>query len=93
MSLNQFCGEGNCISYYNDMGSDDEKPYAKNYIAKVRSTWEKLEKLEDGKSKIFSFKVDVKPGYTYFVRVGARVDDTFQKCNYTEIVKVEIPQK
>ena len=54
---------------------------------------EKLEKLEDGKSKIFSFKVDVKPGYTYFVRVGARVDDTFQKCNYTEIVKVEIPQK
>ena len=25
------------------MGSDDEKPYAKNYIAKVRSTWEKLE--------------------------------------------------
>ena len=93
LSLNQFCGEGNCISYYNDMGSDDEKPYAKNYIAKVRSTWEKLEKLEDGKSKIFSFKVDVKPGYTYFVRVGARVDDTFQKCNYTEIVKVEIPQK
>lgn len=54
------------------MGSDDEKPYAKNYIAKVRSTWEKLEKLEDGKSKIFSFKMDVKPGYYLLCSCGCQ---------------------
>lgn len=92
LSLNQFCGEGNSISYYATQGNSD-KDYASKYLAKVRTTWEKLEKLEDGKSKVFSFKVDVKPGYIYFVRVGARVEDTFKKYNYSEIVRVEIPEK
>jgi len=93
LSLTQFCGEGNHITYYDKMGSDDEKSYAKNYIVNVRKTWANLEKLEDGKSMVFSFKVDVKPGYIYFVRVGARVDDNFKKYNYTEIVKIEVPSK
>lgn len=92
LSLNQFCGEGNSISYYATQGNSD-KDYASKYLAKVRATWDKLDKLEDGKSKVFSFKVDVKPGYIYFVRVGARVDDTFKKYNYTEIVKFEVPEK
>lgn len=92
LSLNQFCGEGNSISYYATQGNSD-KDYASKYLAKVRSTWDKIDKLEDGKSKVFSFKVDVKPGYIYFVRVGARVDDTFKKYNYTEIVKFEVPEK
>jgi hypothetical protein len=49
-------------------------------------------KLEDGKSKIFSFKVDVKPVIlTLFVWVPGLT--IFPKGNYTEIVKVEIPQK
>jgi len=84
LSLNQFCGVGNCISHYNDV--DD-------YKKSIMSTWEKLPKLDDGKSKVYSIKVWVKPGYTYFVRMGSRVKDTFQKFNYTEIVKVEVPNE
>jgi hypothetical protein len=84
LSLNQFCGSSNCISHYNDVDS---------YKTSIMSTWEKLPKLEDGKSKVYSAKVWVKPGYTYFVRMGARVKDTFQKFNYTEIIKIEVPSE
>lgn len=82
LSLNQYCGAANSISYYSTI--DD---YKKNINAK----WDKVKKLEDGKSEVYEFRLWVKPGYTYFVRMGARVRDTFQKYNYTEIVKVEIP--
>jgi hypothetical protein len=83
LSLEQFCGAANCIGYYSSIAA-----YKKN----INSTWDKLKKLEDGKSEVYEFKVYVKPGYTYFVRMGARVKDTFEKYNYTEIVKLEIPQ-
>ena len=33
----------------------------------------------------------VKAGYTYYVRLGANVNDANRKYNYTEIVKVEVP--
>lgn len=82
LSLNQFCGAANCISHYSTIDA-----YKKNINAK----WEKVKKLEDGKSEVYQFKLWVKPGYTYFVRMGARVKDTFQKYNYTEIKKVEVP--
>lgn len=84
LSLEQFCGAGNCIGYYSTISE-----YKKN----INSTWEKLKKLEDGKSQVYEFKLLVKPGYTYFVRMGARVKDSFEKYNYTEIVKIEVPQK
>lgn len=88
LSLNQFCGGGNKIDYYNNVSENNEK-----YGKRIMKTWNQLPKLEDGKSEVYSFKVDVKPGYIYFVRIGAKVKDTFQKCNYTEIVKVEIPNR
>jgi len=40
----------------------------------------------------YKFAVWAKPGYTFFVRMGARVDDTFQMYNYSDIVKIEVPQ-
>lgn len=83
LSLEQFCGAANCIGYYSTIGA---------YKESINSTWDKLEKLEDGKSEVYEFTLLVKPGYTYFVRMGARVKDTFEKYNYTEIVKVEVPQ-
>lgn len=92
LSLNQFCGAGNAISYYFNMGQSSDSNISQKYVKKIMTTWERIPKLEDGKSEVYSFKVDVKPGYTYFVRVGAKVKDTFQKCNYSEIVKVEVPQ-
>lgn len=33
----------------------------------------------------------VKAGYTYHVRLGANVNDANRKYNYTEIIKVEVP--
>ena len=83
LSLNQFCGSNQCISYYSDIDA-----YKKN----INSTWEKLKKADDGKSQTYTFKLWVKKGYTYFVRMGARVKDTFQNYNYTEIKEIEIPQ-
>ena len=82
LSMNQFCGAGNCLSYYSPL---------EQYKKTINRTWEKLNKLEDGKSEVYSFKVWVKPGYKYSVRMGARVKDTFQKYNYTEIKEIEIP--
>ncbi len=82
LSLNQYCGAGSSISYYSSL---DE------YSINLRSTWEKLKKAEDGKSLTYKFRCWVKPGYTYFVRMGARVNDTYQNYNYTDIIKVEVP--
>lgn len=93
LSLNHFCGAGNAISYYYNMGNNSDSRIANKYARRIMSNWVAIPKLEDGKTEVFSFKVDVKPGYTYYVRVGAKVLDEFNKCNYSEIVKVEIPQK
>ena len=93
LSLNHFCGAGNAISYYYNMGNNSDPIIANKYAHKIMANCISLPKLEDGKSDVYSFKVDVKPGYTYYVRVGAKVQDQFKKCNYSEIVKVEIPQE
>ena len=45
-----------------------------------------------GRTIPFEVTVPVKRGYIYFVRMGAKVKDSFEKHNYTEIVKVEVPQ-
>lgn len=81
LSLNQFCGAGNCISQY----------YNSDHRESIMKTWDKIEKLDDNKSKIYTIKAKVKPGYVYFVRMGAKVRDTHEKFNYTEIKMVEIP--
>lgn len=83
LSLNQFCGAANCISHYSTLAK---------YKTNINKVWDKVDKEEDGLSKTYSFMVWVKPEYTYFVRMGVRVDDTFQKYNYTEVVKIEIPK-
>ena len=93
LSLNQFCGATQCIDYYVNMGNGSNPDIANKYARKLMKNWEMIPKLEDGKSEVYSFKVDVKPGYIYFVRCGAKVKDNLQKCNYTEIKKIEVPSK
>lgn len=83
LSLNQFCGAANCISYYNTTSNR----------VNIMQTWSNIEKLEDGKSRVYSIEVEVEPEYIYFVRMGAKVRDTFQNYNYTEIVEIEIPSE
>lgn len=55
-------------------------------------SWDKIEKEGDGRTIPFEVTVPVKRGYIYFVRMGAKVKDSFEKHNYTEIVKIEVPQ-
>lgn len=83
LSLNNFCGASNCIGYYN----------TNTFKINVMKTWDKIEKAEDGKSLTYTVEVPVKPGYIYFARMGARVKDKFEKYNYTEIVKIEVPNE
>lgn len=82
ISLNQYCGAGNSIGQY----------FTNANRVNLMSTWEKLKKEPDGKTETYSLKLAVKPGYTYFVRMGAKVRDTHQKYNYSEVLMVEIPQ-
>lgn len=84
LSLNTFCGAANCIGFYN----------TNTYKINVMKAWDKIEKAEDGKSVTFTtIGLPVKPGYIYFVRMGARVKDKFEKYNYTEVIKIEIPNE
>lgn len=81
LSVNHFCGAANHIDEY----------WKSNYAVNVRKTWTQLK--DAGKENdVYTFKVPVKRGYVYFTRMGARVEDQFQKYNYTEIKEIEIPQ-
>lgn len=82
LSLTQFCGSNQCITPYD---TQDE------YKAEIRTTWARLPKADDGLSLPYTFRLVVKPGYTYFVRMGAYVDDDYHCYNYSEIKKIEIP--
>lgn len=39
----------------------------------------------------FIIIVPVKPNYTYYLRMGARVKDAYEKFMYSEIVKLDVP--
>lgn len=83
LSLNQFCGDGNKLDYYNN---------GNTYRIKGNASWNSLPKDADGKaSRMVSPDIDVKPGYTYFVRIGARVDDRDRRYNYSEIKVINVP--
>lgn len=83
LSLNQYCGAANHIDYY----------YTDNLCLSLRKMWKDLGDMDTGEGKdVYTFKVKPKAGYIYFVRMGANVNDNFKKYNYSEIVKIEIPQ-
>lgn len=81
LSLNPFCGASNFIDIaeYN------------NQRKQINKSW--LEEVGDVEtSDIYHIgPLPVKPGYTYYVRLGANVNDANRKYNYTEIIKIEIP--
>lgn len=94
ISTLQFCGSGNQLDAYKDLEVNKKKMT----IINVRKAWSSIsDGVEDSNGlthskDIYKFAVWAKPGYTFFVRMGARVDDTFQNYNYSEIVKIEVPQ-
>ncbi|MCM1139943.1 MAG: DUF3823 domain-containing protein [Muribaculum sp.] len=84
LSLNQFCGSNNCIGEYSNNNA---------YKADMNTRWDRIPKADDGNSQPYEFRLPVKKGYYYFVRMGAYVDDEFHNYNYSEIKEIEIPME
>lgn len=84
VSLTQFCGDGSKI---------DE--YAKNqYRIEVNNNWwDGVGDMATGQgTQTYTLPdLPLKSGRTFYVRIGARVDDTYKKYNYSDIIKVEVP--
>ncbi|MGV8092553.1 MAG: DUF3823 domain-containing protein [Mangrovibacterium sp.] len=71
----KFVGSG---SYINQGGWDPKQD--------VNAVWANV------KDKIYEFTVEnLKQDRTFYMRVGARVDDEFKKYNYTEVVEIKVP--
>jgi len=83
LSLNPFCGAG--TSSFIDL------PEYNNQRKQINKSW--MEEVGDIEASNFYTigPLPVKPGYTYYVRLGANVNDANRKYNYTEIIKVEVP--
>jgi hypothetical protein len=81
LSFNQFCGSTNFI----------DKPEFTNSRIQINQSW--IDKFGDVDTSpvIHIGPIAVKPGYTYYVRIGANVNDANRKYNYSEIVKIEVP--
>jgi hypothetical protein len=81
LSLTPFCGASSFIDIreYNDQRKQINKPWME-VVGDVETSG--------------TFRVGplpVKAGYTYYVRLGANVNDANRKYNYTEIVKITVP--
>lgn len=81
LSLTTFSGATNNI----DIGEYN------NMRIQINKSWPD-EVGDTGTSDVYTIgPLPVKAGYTYYVRVGANVNDANRKYNYSEIVKVEVP--
>jgi hypothetical protein len=81
LSLTTFCGATNYI----DIGEYN------NMRKQINRSW--IEEVGDVEtSNLYRIgPLPVKAGYTYYVRLGANVNDANRKYNYSEIIKVEVP--
>ncbi len=81
LSLTTFCGATNYI----DIGEYN------NMRKQINRSW--IEEVGDVEtSNIYRIgPLPVKAGYTYYVRLGANVNDANRKYNYSEMIKVEVP--
>ncbi len=81
LSLNTFSGATNYIDI----------PEYNNQRRQINKSWQ--EEVGDAEtSGVYTIgPLPVKAGYTYYVRLGANVNDANRKYNYTEIIKVEVP--
>lgn len=84
LSLTQYCGAGNRIQEY----------FKDEYRVNINKNW--WDGVGDMKTGISNETYTVsglqlKPGRTYYVRMGAKVKDNFEQFNYSEVIKVEVP--
>ncbi|MDR1557626.1 MAG: DUF3823 domain-containing protein [Tannerellaceae bacterium] len=81
LSLTTFCGNSNYIN----IGEYNDKRI------QVNKSWQ-AEVGDSDTSKLYTIgPLPVKSGYTYYVRVGAAVNDANRKHNYSNIVVVTVP--
>lgn len=81
LSLNEHCGAANHIDYY----------YTDDYRVNIRKLWNKIGDEQGNGLETYSVKMTVKPGYTYWCRMGVQVNNTYKNWNYSEVVKIEVP--
>jgi hypothetical protein len=83
VSLTQLCGNTSKINEYAD----------NKYCVQVNRNWSVIGDMNTGEG--FNTYVlpglPLKSGRTYYVRIGARVNDTYQKYNYSGIFPVVVP--
>ncbi|MDR0572741.1 MAG: DUF3823 domain-containing protein [Tannerella sp.] len=82
LSLTRYCGAANYIGEY----------WTSDYRVNLRRAWGNIDTNGDGKSdETYTITVPVKKGYTYNVRMGANVNYTDQKFNYSEVKRIVVP--
>ena len=81
---NIHCGPGNQMNYYN---TDENR-------VNVRKMWNAIGDASGNQTvEPYSVSVTVKPGYTYWVRMGAQLNDTFNSWNLSEVIKITVPSE
>ena len=96
LSLTTFCGNSNNINiseYNTSQSSSSTTPSAKRSINRSWAAELTARSLPANSEKIpyIMGPLPVKPGYTYYVRVGANVNALSRRYNYSPIVKVVVP--
>lgn len=87
LSLTTFCGNSNYINIaeYNNLRKQINRSWAAELAAQTPP-------LTGDTGPTYSIgPLPVKSGYTYYVRVGASVNDANRKYNYSPIVQVVVP--
>ncbi|MCD8176760.1 MAG: DUF3823 domain-containing protein [Tannerellaceae bacterium] len=84
LSLSQYCGDNSRLGgEYND----------DKYKVNVNKPWSEIGNMTTGEGyeTYVINDIPLKSGLTFYLRVGARVEDTYRKYNYSEIVEVKVP--
>ncbi|ULT26735.1 DUF3823 domain-containing protein [Sphingobacterium sp. E70] len=83
LSLTPYCGAGNRIDAY----------YKDEYRTLINKNWSEIGDMQTGEGKeTYTINgLTLKSGYTYYVRMGAKVRDTYEKFNYSEIEVIKVP--
>jgi len=101
LSLTPYCGNGTDSSigvseYTANITINNDLNEARGFIVRPANnnnfSWETLlAGSSNNTTQEITLSSRVKSGYTYNVRVGAAVDDTYRKHCYSPIIKVSIP--
>ncbi|HLP71490.1 MAG TPA: DUF3823 domain-containing protein [Bacteroidales bacterium] len=96
ISLTTFCGNSNNINigdYNTAQASNSTTPSAKRTVNRSWAAELTARSLPANSDKIpyTMGPLPVKPGYTYYVRIGAATTALSRRYNYSPIIKIEVP--